>query len=122
MADHYSVTKQLKDLSSEELIGVGGALGLYYPNLRRMNPLLEEMVAAWLNRKDNVLSCSGDPSWVSLVKVLQDLCHPGIAKTISDGKATVVRSWYIIVLTSNFVFLFCSLPTTTMMHPELILV
>ena len=85
MADHYAITKHLRDLSNEELIGVGGALGLLYPHLRRMSPFLEEMVAAWLNREDNVLSASGEPSWASLIKALQDIDQPGIAKKIAEG-------------------------------------
>ena len=85
MADHYIVTKHLRDLSNDsDLIGLGGALGLYYPDLRRMNPLLEELVAAWL-RQDNVMSASGDPSWASLIKALQETNHPGIAKKIEEG-------------------------------------
>ena len=48
MADHCFVTRHLRDLSNEELMDLGGALGLRYSNLRRMSPLLEEMVAAWL--------------------------------------------------------------------------
>ena len=85
MADHYTITRHLRDLSKEELIGVGGALGLYYPHLRKMSPLLEEMVAAWLNREDNVLSASGDPSWASLIKALKDIDQSGIAKKIAEG-------------------------------------
>ena len=85
MADHYTVAKQLRDLSKEDLIGAGGALGLYYPHLRRMSPLLDEMVAAWLNREDNVLTASGEPSWASLIKALQDTNQPGIAKKIAEG-------------------------------------
>ena len=85
MADHYTVTRHLRNLGNDELIRVGEALGLYYPHLRRMSPLLEEMVAAWLNREDNVLSASGDPSWSSLIKALRDINQPGIAGTISKG-------------------------------------
>ena len=66
-------------------IDLGGALGLYYPHLRKMSPLLKEMVAAWLNREDNVLSASGDPSWASLIKALQDINQAGIAKKIAEG-------------------------------------
>ena len=87
MADHYTVTRHLRNLSKEDLIGVGGALGLYYPHLRKMSPLLEELVAAWLNKEDNVQSASGDPSWSSLIKALQDIHQPGIAMTISSGKS-----------------------------------
>ena len=64
---------------------MGGALGLYYPHLRKMSPLLEELVAAWLNREDNVLSASGDPSWTSLIKALRDIDQPGIAQKIEEG-------------------------------------
>ena len=85
VAAHYKITKHLGDLSNDELIKVGEALGLDYPHLRRMNPLLGEMVAAWLNREDNVLSVSGNPTWASLIKALQDINQPGVAETISEG-------------------------------------
>ena len=88
MADHYAVTKHLRQLSNLDLIGVGGALGLYYPHLRKMNPLLEELVAAWLNREDNV---SGDPSWASLIKALRDINQPGIAQKIEEGMVLEAR-------------------------------
>ncbi len=83
MADHFTVTRHLRDLSNEDLIGVGEALGLYYPHLRKMNPLLEELVAAWLNREDNVQSASGDPSWASLSKALRDIGQSGTADKIA---------------------------------------
>ena len=87
MADHYAITRHLRDLSKEDLIGVGGALGLYYPHLRKMSPLLEELVAAWLNREDNVLSASGAPSWTSLIKALRDINQSGTAQKISPQLA-----------------------------------
>ena len=85
MADHYVVTRHLRDLSNEELMDLGGALGLRYSNLRNMKPLLNEMVAAWLMRKDNVLSATGDPSWTSLIQALQDINQPGIAEDCIKG-------------------------------------
>ena len=84
MADHYTVTKHLRDLSNEDLIKVGEALGLYYPDLKRMKDLPGDMVAAWLNKKDNVLSASGEPSWASLIKALRDINQPGIARKILE--------------------------------------
>ena len=90
MADHYSVTKHLKDLSNEELMDLGGALGLHYSSLRSMSqPLLNEMVAAWLNGKDNVLSSTySDRSWSSLSQALQDINQPGIAQKIVEGNGS----------------------------------
>ena len=85
MADHYTVTKHLRDLSNEDLIRVGGALGLYYPRLRKMTPLLEELVAAWLNKDDNVRVASGDPTWESLIKALRDIDKTGLAEEITQG-------------------------------------
>ena len=85
MADHYTVTRYLKDLSTEDIIELGEALGLYYPHLRRMSSLLKDMVAAWLNREDNVLSATGDPSWTSLIQALHDIDQSGIARRISES-------------------------------------
>ena len=46
MADHYPITRHLRDLSNEELMDLGGALGLRYSHLRNMSrPLLNDMVA-----------------------------------------------------------------------------
>ena len=80
--DHVSaVTKPLKDLGHNELVELGGALGLLYPNLSHMNkPILQEMVACWLKRKDNVMSITGEPTWSSLIKALKSISQPGIAQ------------------------------------------
>ena len=85
MADHYAITRHLRNLSQDDVIELGEALGLYYTHLRKMDRLLKDMVAAWLNREDNVLSASGDPSWATLIKALRDINQPGIAGTISQG-------------------------------------
>ena len=94
MADHYAITKHLAPLLSEDLIELGLALGLYYPRLHNMSrSLLNEMVAAWLNREDSVLSATGEPSWASLVQALTDIHQPGIAKDISEGRSPLVMAW-----------------------------
>ena len=78
--DLFPVKKYLKDLSHEELIELGIALGLRYPHLRNMSrPILNEMVAAWLNGEDNVLSATGPPSWDSLRQALKGINQPGIS-------------------------------------------
>ena len=83
--DHYMVSGHLADLDNEDLITLGGALGLRYPKLKRMHYLLGDMVAAWLNEEDNVLRASGPPSWTSLVQALEDMGQPGIASRIQEG-------------------------------------
>ena len=50
-----------------------------------MSPLPEEMVAAWLNGEDCVLSATGAPSWKSLIQALRDIDQPGIAQRIEEG-------------------------------------
>ena len=52
ISDHSVVTSYLKDLGNAELMTLGGALGLDYPHLQRMAPLMSEMVAAWLRSED----------------------------------------------------------------------
>ena len=44
--------------------------------------MLDEMVAAWLNRRDNVLQLNGKPSWENLVNALKEVGHNGIASDI----------------------------------------
>ena len=86
MADHHDVCQELKGLSQEELINLGGALGLLYPRLKQMTPLPEEMVAAWLSKKDNVLKRTGQPTWRSLVDALKRTGQADIAHKIIREK------------------------------------
>ena len=85
MKDHFKVTKILKCMNKEDLRQLGGALGLSYPRLRNMEPLLEEMVCAWLNKEDNVLKQSGKPSWTSLKSALHEIGQEGVAASIAQG-------------------------------------
>ena len=48
MGNLFEITQYLNDLNNEQLVNLGGALGLHFPTLRRMNDLPNEMVAAWL--------------------------------------------------------------------------
>lgn len=61
-------------------------LGLYYPTLVRMNDLPVEMVVAWLNRQDNVLHQSGEPTWKGLADALEKVEQRGIAQDIRTSK------------------------------------
>lgn len=82
MKDYSSVIRFLDDLTNEELIRLGTELGLLYSHLKRMNPVLDTMVADWLNTKDNILSTSGRPSWASLITALKNIDHSGVANKI----------------------------------------
>ena len=86
IADHFKVTQVLKALDNKQLIHLGTALGLEYPHLKRMQTLPEDMVAAWLNMKDEVMDTSGTPTWSSLVKALEDTNQKDVASRIKEGK------------------------------------
>lgn len=87
MTHHFSITQRLRDLGNEELMALGGALGLYFPHMKRMplSSFMSDMVAAWLNKEDNVSIASGAPSWNSLVKALKSVEQHGIAHDISQS-------------------------------------
>ena len=75
---------------------LGGALGLLYPTLQKMTSFPDEMVAAWLNRQDNVLQHSGEPTWSTLENALRKIGQTGLAenvkgkhKAISDATSHV---------------------------------
>ena len=86
MKDHFDVIQYLSDLTSEQIVHLGGALGLSYPSLKKMKNPLEDMVEAWLRKDDDVLSRSGHPSWKSLVDTLELIKHAGIAEKIRQER------------------------------------
>ena len=42
----------------------------------------DEMVAAWLNRQDNVLQQSGEPTWSTLEEALRKIGQTGLAEDV----------------------------------------
>ena len=76
----------LKNLSSADIQRLGEALGLLYPTLQKMSSFPDEMVAAWLNRQDNVLSCSGEPTWSTLEDALRKIGQTGLAEDVKTEK------------------------------------
>ena len=82
----------MKNLDSEKLTDLGEALGLLYPNLRRMNNILDGMTSAWLNKEDNVLNKSGEPTWSRLVAALEEIGQKGIAKDIVKERGKTAES------------------------------
>ena len=85
-ANHLEVKQALDQLSNDELITLGTALGLHYNHLKRMQKPLDEMVASWLKEEDDVCTVSSPPSWASLVKALRNTSHEGIARGIEREK------------------------------------
>ena len=84
-ADHFEICRYLKDLDDDDLIELGTALGLLFPNLKKMKKLPQDMVQAWINKKDNVLKVSGVPSWNSLITALEKINQNGVAATLKEG-------------------------------------
>ena len=86
MGNLFEITQYLNDLSNEQLINLGGALGLGFPTLQRMKDLPSEMVAAWLLRQENVLERSGEPTYERLAKALAKIGQNGLAKDVREQK------------------------------------
>ena len=98
MKDHFNITEFLNDLNIEQLLRIGGKLGLSYPTLQKMKSLPGlpgDMIAAWLREEDNVTMTSGHPSWTSLVTALEAVGQSGIASKIKKGETT--RANYLCV-------------------------
>ena len=90
MDDHFKIIEFLENLNNEELTKLGGALGLSHPKLKRMTSVCGDMVAAWLNKDDNVSKMSGEPSWESLRTALKRTGHTGLADKITQGTYLLV--------------------------------
>lgn len=69
-----------------QLVDLGGALGLSYPEIMRMNDILNDVSAAWLNREDLVLEKSGEPTWARLDDALEQIGQLGVAEDIRNHK------------------------------------
>ena len=80
------VRQYLGQLSNANLMYIGVTLGLSYYRLVRMNNSHDDMVRAWLNQEDNIITTSGLPTWNSLCVALCKCGHGAIAAKISEGK------------------------------------
>lgn len=69
-----------------DLIALGTVLGLTYTTISSGDDFLSQVVAAWLNRQDGVLSQSGEPSWSVLADKLEEIGHVEIATDIRRRK------------------------------------
>lgn len=87
--DHFEVCQSLKNVGSPDVHRrLGGALGLLYPTLQKMSSLPDEVVAAWLNREDEVLQKSGEPTWSTLEDALRKIGQNGLAEDVK-GKGQI---------------------------------
>ena len=80
----------LHPLDREVVLNLGLVLGLNFNRLQRMTDspnFLQEMLAGWLQRVDEVLK-AGVPTWKRLVEALKDkrVGHNGIADKIQQDK------------------------------------
>ena len=86
MKDHSEVAQGcgLNDLDSTQLIELGQVLGISYTKLTKMTycTRLNELVAAWIKREDEVLQKSGEPTLKTLTGKLEEIGQAGIAKDI----------------------------------------
>ena len=85
--DHFKVAQYLKNLDSDHIIDVGGALGLSYSKLRKMTKFPDDMVASWLRREDFVMSKSGEPTLRTLVEALRMVGQEGTARDIEKAES-----------------------------------
>ena len=83
--DHFEVCQSLKNLGSPNIHRrLGGALGLLHPTLKKMTSFPDDVVAAWLNRQDEVLQHSGEPTWSTLENALRKIGQTGLAEDVKD--------------------------------------
>ena len=89
--DLVDVTKYLVNLGQTNIYHLGLILGLNHPHLKdmmeRSNTFKEDMIAAWLQKEDQVIG-RGLPTWETLVKALRDdqVEQNGIANEIAKDK------------------------------------
>ena len=70
-------------MENRDIIRLGTALGLSYPDLRKMDNLPDDMVYAWLLKKDKVTE-KGLPTWATLANALRKINQIGIAQQIEE--------------------------------------
>ena len=67
-SDHFEVCSSLQSLDKNQILYVGGALGLSFTVLQRMQNLPKDMLAAGLRKEDFVRE---DPTWKTLTEALR---------------------------------------------------
>ena len=86
--DYHEVCQSLINLRQHgdlHVTALGIALGLSYQTVLGMgngDDFLNQIIAAWLKRQDNVLSQSGEPAWSVLADKLEEIGCSEIAADI----------------------------------------
>ena len=88
MKDHFVVRKYTDDLNQQEVKDLGLALGLYRNTFHKMSPPTthDDIIEAWLKRKDNVIGICGTTTWRALAKGFQAVEQHGCVENIRRGK------------------------------------
>ena len=73
-------------MDNRQLRQLGLALGLHYPTLKRMESMPDDLIHAWLLRQDSVTERSGEPTYSTLAKALEDIGQVGIAQDVRNQK------------------------------------
>ena len=96
IADKSLAVDYLKSLNFDEIGAIGMALGLSFATLRALSAdnYHDEMVKAWLARKDDVAT-TGTPTWKLLGAELQKMRKSDIADRITKGTSHVM---YVLML------------------------
>lgn len=90
-SDVFEVCEYLHGLDKRSMFSLGLCLGLSYAKVENMlqsQTYREDIVAAWIQRQDQVLKKTGAPTWQTLVKALENpqVGQGGIASDISRDK------------------------------------
>ena len=92
-SDILKITRYLRLLDKSGFLRLGMCLGLEYSSVKDLldsKTYREDVIAAWLRRKDNVEKKSGVPTWRTLVKALKNpqVKQEGIAGDIEKNITT----------------------------------
>ena len=90
-SDVFEICGYLHGLNKRSILSLGLCLGLNYAKVEDMlgsQTYREDIIAAWIQRQDQVLQKSGVPTWHTLVKALENpqVGQGGIARDISRDK------------------------------------
>lgn len=90
-SDIFEICGYLHGLDKRSISSIGLCLGLSYAKVEDIlqSPTYrEDIIAAWIQRQDQVLQKSGAPTWLTLVKALKNpqVGQGGIASDISRDK------------------------------------
>ena len=93
MDDLHDITNYLHELGKSEVMKLGLYLGLAYQRIKSMmdsSNFLEDVVAAWLQKADNVQQ-KGIPTWERLVEALRQktVSQHGIACKIEKTELSL---------------------------------